>query len=72
MDHENPVNQTHLALAALAASIVKTLDAPPESNRRFVFEQALAACYRNLEEAEVAHIEAMETLRWTKEFLRML
>lgn len=62
------LNQTNLALAALAASFAKALG---EQSPDFLkaFERELEKQYRSLEEADVAHVEAMETLRWTSQFL---
>ncbi len=64
----NDLNQTNLALAALAASFAKALG---EQFPAFLpqFEQELKKCYDNLADSEVCHTEAMETLRWTNEFL---
>ena len=62
------LNQTNLALAALAASFAKALDAQFPAFLP-IFEQELERQYRSLKDADVAHVEAMETLRWTKDFL---
>jgi|GEM_PF-3099082 len=62
------LNQTNLAVAALAASFAKALDAQFPAFLP-MFEQELEKRYRSLEDADVANVEAMETLRWTKDFL---
>ncbi len=68
MSKENPVNQTHLIIAALSASFAKALDKHNPGFKQDFMEE-LESKYYEIREAELQHIQAMETLQWTKEFL---
>ena len=68
-DPANPIDQTRLALAALTACIVQALD-EPEGGVRRAFEANLEKAYAHLREGAVDHIGAMETLGWTRDFLK--
>lgn len=68
MSQQNPINQTNLALAALTASLVKAFEQTnPGLTEKFLEE--VRESYYQIREMELSHIEAMETLRWTREFL---
>lgn len=61
--------QTRLAIAALAACLVRSLgESNPGLQSRF--EALLEKAYHNLQGASVAHTGAMETLTWTRQFLK--
>lgn len=64
-------DQTRLAMAALAASIVLALDERSPGVRQAV-EGHMEKAYLFLRDAPKPHPGAMETLRWTKEFLKEL
>ena len=67
--HEPKIDQTRLALAALAASIANALG---EQFPTFLqaFDKELEKQFNSLKDAEVSNIGAIETLRWTRQFLR--
>jgi hypothetical protein len=67
----NPIDQTRLAVAALAACLV---DALGESEPAFQakFEANLEHAYDNIREMEGSNVGAMEILHWTREFLKEL
>jgi hypothetical protein len=69
MSKENPVDQTHLLLAALSSSFANALE---KHNPGFKddFLKEIESKYNEIRDMEVSHIEAMQTLTWTKEFLR--
>lgn len=69
MSKENTLNQTHLLLAALSASFANALE---KHNPGFKddFLKEIESKYNEIREMEVSHIGAMETLTWTKEFLK--
>ena len=71
MEKSNPIDQTRLALAVLTACFVKTFSEQDESFR-LRFEQNLTRAYKEVREAELSHIGAMETLRWVSEYLKDL
>jgi hypothetical protein len=63
--------QTNLALAALTACVVKTL----QSNdviRSQDFENALEEVYRMIRDGGGDTTDALQTLSWTKEFAKQL
>lgn len=64
-----PINQTNLALAALTACIVQTLD-ESQAGVRSAFEKNLENVYRSLRFGPLAETECLETLTWTRETLR--
>lgn len=69
MTKPNPVNQTHLIIAAISASFAKVLDKHnPGFKEDFLSE--LEEKYYEIRESELSHIEVMETLTWTREFLQ--
>lgn len=68
MTKENPVNQTHLIIAALSASFANALEKHNPGFKQDFIEE-LESKYYEIREAELQHIQAMETLQWTKEFL---
>lgn len=69
MTKENPINQTNLAIAALSASFANAMNKiDPQFSALFVEE--LENKYQELREMDLLHIEAMETLTWTKEFIQ--
>lgn len=68
MSERNPINQTNLAIAVLTASLVKALE---KTNLGLTenFLKELQESYYEVREMEQSHIEVMETLQWTREFL---
>jgi hypothetical protein len=69
-DQNKPeMDQTRLALAALAASIVSALGEHLPTFRQ-AFDKELEKRYYALRDADVIHVGAMETLKWTRDFLR--
>ena len=67
---QNPVNQTNLAIAALASCFAKALE---KSNPGFIekFDEQLRLHHSAISEGgTLSHIGAMETLKWTSEYLR--
>lgn len=69
MPKENPINQTNLAIAALSASFAKAMNKiDPQFSTLFLEE--IENRYHELREMELVHIEAMETLTWTREFIQ--
>ena len=68
MNDKNPINQTNLAIAVLTASLVKALEKTNEGlTENFLKE--LQESYYQVREMKQSHIEAMETLQWTRKFL---
>ncbi|AWV87062.1 hypothetical protein [Acinetobacter radioresistens] len=69
MSEENPLNQTNLAIAALSASFANALE---KHNPGFKddFLKELEARYYTLRESKLVHTEAMETLNWTRQFIK--
>lgn len=68
MTKQNTINQTHLAIAAITASFAKALEKHnPGFKDEFLSE--LEDRYYEIRESELSHIEAMETLTWTREFI---
>ncbi|MDV7491368.1 hypothetical protein R4511_02020 [Acinetobacter baumannii] len=68
MTKENPVNQTHLIIAALSASFANALEKHNPGFKQDFIEE-LESKYYEIREAELQHVQALETLQWTKEFL---
>jgi ABC-type Zn uptake system ZnuABC Zn-binding protein ZnuA len=68
---QDALNQTRLALAALAACIAQALG---EQDAAFQarFEKNLEKAYASLRDGVAENAGAMETLTWTREFLREL
>jgi hypothetical protein len=68
---QSDLDQTRLALAALAACIVRALgeDGPDVLTN---FEKYMEKIYGQLREGPASNVGAIETLIWTKEFLRSL
>lgn len=64
----NPIDQTRLALAVLAACIAQAADAP-EGERRSAFLANLERAYANLREGPLYHYGAAETLVWARDAL---
>lgn len=69
MTKENPINQTNLAIAAISACFAKAMN---QIDPKFseIFLKELENQYMEIRESELAHIGAMETLTWTKEFIQ--
>ncbi|QUY35638.1 hypothetical protein [Acinetobacter junii] len=68
MENQNPINQTHLIIAAISASFAKALDKHnPGVKEEFLKE--LGERYHEIREYSHPHIEALETLTWTRDFL---
>ncbi|HZS81750.1 MAG TPA: hypothetical protein VFA50_02700 [Stellaceae bacterium] len=65
------LDQTRLALAAVAACIVQALG-EQEPDVQAKVEKNMEKLYMSLREGPVSNVGAMETLRWTKEFLKEL
>lgn len=65
------LDQTRLALAALAAAFAKALG---ESDSTFSsrFSSALHAVYDEVREGPASNIGAMETLKWTQELMKQI
>lgn len=69
MPKENPINQTNLAIAALSASFANAMNKiDPQFSTLFLEE--IENRYHELREMELVHVEAMETLTWTREFIQ--
>jgi hypothetical protein len=68
-DHKEPLDQTRLAVAALAACFAKALG---EQDAAFLpsFESHLEKVYHDLRNSQLSHIGAMETRKWVREFLK--
>ncbi|MGP1685261.1 MAG: hypothetical protein ACTS8S_23295 [Giesbergeria sp.] len=67
---ENQINQTNLAIAALASCFAKALE---EQSPGFIkkLEEQLHLHHSAISESgTLSNIGAMETLKWTSEFLR--
>ncbi len=71
MPKSNPIDQTRLTLAALAACLVDALGEQDDAVR-VKFLDNLTKIYNNIRAEELSHIGAMETLTWTQEFLQEL
>jgi len=71
MAKSNPIDQTRLAVAALAACFIKALS---EGDRALAarFEENLEKVYKDIRGNELSHLGALETLNWTREFLKKL
>lgn len=70
-EKENPIDQTRLAIAALTACLVKALEEmQPGVQARF--EDNVDNAYRSIRSATVAHVGAMETLTWVRDYLKKL
>ncbi|QTD45989.1 hypothetical protein [Ottowia testudinis] len=65
----NPIDQTRLSVAAIAASLIQSLeDSNPGLTERFV--KNLEAKYQEIRDYEVVHTGTLETLKWTRDFLK--
>jgi len=71
MAKPNPIDQTQLAIAALTACIVQSIDGQ-DAGFRARFERNLDITYKEIRDMELSHIGALETLKWTTEFLKNL
>jgi hypothetical protein len=71
MSTDSPINQTNLALAALAACIVQALD-EQQAGVRSKFEASLEKAYHSLRDGKLADTECLETLHWTQHILKVL
>ena len=71
MSDDSPINQTNLALAALAACIVQALD-EQQAGVRSRFEVYLEKAYYSLSDGKLPNTECLETLRWTQHVLKAL
>ena len=68
---ENKIDQTRLSIAALASCFAKALE---QQNPGFLanFEKQLNEHYYDIRDnSEVSHIGALETLKWTGQFLKL-
>ncbi|AZC00457.1 hypothetical protein DKE52_008105 [Acinetobacter pittii] len=63
------MNQTNLAIAALSASFANAMNKiDPKFSTLFLEE--IENRYHELKDMELIHVEAMETLNWTREFIQ--
>lgn len=69
MTTENPINQTNLAIAALSASFATAMNKIDPSFSTLFLEE-LENRYHEIRNMELAHVGAMETLNWTREFIQ--
>lgn len=68
MSQKNPIDQTHLIIAAITASFTNALDKQnPGFKNQFISE--LREQYNEIREMELVHTETLETLMWTKELI---
>ena len=71
MAKSSPIDQTRLAVAALTACIVQAIGEQDEGFRAR-FDRNLEKAYKDIRDMELSHIGALETLKWTSEFLQKL
>lgn len=69
MSNENPINQTNLAIAAITASLVKSLE-KTNPGLTEVFLEEIRERYYEIRESQLTHTGAMETLQWTREYIQ--
>ncbi|NHB58833.1 hypothetical protein G9F32_12520 [Acinetobacter sp. 194] len=68
MSDKNSINQTHLIISAITASLIKALD-KQSPGLKVEFLSELKEQYYEIREKELVHNEALETLIWTKELI---
>ncbi len=69
MKEENPIDQTNLAIAAISASFAKAMN-KIDPNFSTIFMEELENRYHEIREMKLHHVDAMETLNWTREFIQ--
>lgn len=68
---ENAIDQTRLTIAALASCFVKAME-EQQPGFRASFEKHLNEHYYEIRDnSKLSHVGAMETLKWTGEFLKL-